>query len=996
MVRLYFLPAVKTLTQFLKILKMGAAFECRPFLQAQHRVAGMPGEISAPIYKSGHWEIDLARRELRSQGVATPLGGRAFEILEVLVQAGGEIVNKYDLIGRVWPGAAVEENTLHVHISAVRKALGPDRELLKSVSGRGYRLLGTWTLHQDNASQPVSDPAASGIAKRPRPSANRPTNLPQAVSELIGRDAELREVLSLCGTHRLVTLTGTGGIGKTRLAFEVARHRITDFADGAWVAELAPLSDPALVPATIATALGLELAAGRATPQAITGALGSKRIMLVLDNCEHVIEAAAQMAELLLRANPTIHVIATSREPLRAEGEWVHRVTPLSVPLEEVSGSEELLSYGSVRLFNERIRAAATNFSSNARTIGSVGRICRRLEGIPLAIELAAARATTLGVEGVASGLDDLFQLLTGGRRTALPRHRTLRETLNWSYRLLTEPERIVLRRLAIFTGGFTLEAAGAIAADDTLPARQAVDCVASLAAKSLVAVEVGDAAPRYRLLEMTRAYALEHLTQAGEVDTVARRHARHYLNLFSAASESKTDRAGNAALTDHGSAIDNARAALNWSFSATGDASIGVALAAATVLTWLQLSLWDECRSRAEQALGAIETGAAQHDPRCQMLLLSALSAALLHTTSFSPQVIAVGTKALEIAESLGEIEYQLGILNNLWQAAVINGQHRNALALVQKFHHVAAVRRDPTNDFSHAKMLGISHYFLGNLRDARHYLQHALSYPPPVREGHSSLVARDSRVGTRSFLARVLWLQGMPEHALLEAESIVSQALAMNDVVALVNTLASSACPISLWIGDLPAAERYIEMLLEHSARHGMEYSNTYGPCYRAQLVSQRGEPSAGIRLLSDQFDKLGKGPTFVRMGHRLAEYLGWVGESAEGLNIIDEIIDRSEPLEERWSTAELWRIKGELLSSNGMPEAAEECLLRAIDIAREQGALSWELRAATSLARIWRDEAEKQAARELLVPVFDQFTEGFATADLRAAKSLIEELS
>ena len=291
--------------------------------------------------------------------------------------------------------------------------------------------------------------------------------------------------------HRLITLVGAGGVGKTRLSFEVARQLRPQFADGVWVAELAPLSDPELVPVTVATALGVTLVSGAPSPERVASALGAKRILLVLDNCEHVIEAAARMAEALLRADPLACVLASSREPLRLPGEFVYRVPSLEVPAEGTQDEEDLLRAGAVRLFVARARAAEPHFSAERR-LATMAAICRQLDGIPLAIELAAARTAALGVEGLAARLDDRFRLLTGGHRTALPRHQTLQATLDWSYELLPESERVVLRRLAIFAGAFSLEAATAVAAEAAISASDVVDCITNLVAKSLLTATVG------------------------------------------------------------------------------------------------------------------------------------------------------------------------------------------------------------------------------------------------------------------------------------------------------------------------------------------------------------------------------------------------------------------------------------------------------------------------------------------------------------------------
>ena len=489
-----------------------------------HSVSDIPTAI-----EFGRFRILPHRRELLADNQPVELGGRAFDVLMVLIEARGAVVRKEALMRRVWPDRIVDENNLPAQITALRKAFGADRDLIRTVPSRGYQFTGEIRA----ASTGPDSPPVSTTSVPITDSARAPTNLPESVSELIGREVELDEVLGLVASHRLVTLVGAGGIGKTRLSIEVARHLLPRFVDGIWIVELAPLSDPELVPVAVATALGLELASGAASPLSVANALRSKQLMLVLDNCEHMLDAAARMAEALLRANPAARVIATSREPLRAEGEWVCPVPPLAVPKEGSADSDDPLRYGAVRLFVERARAAAPNFSPDARLAGTMAGICRRLDGIPLAIELAAARVAALGINGLAARLDDRLGLLAGSRRTATSRHQTLRATLDWSYELLTEAERVVLRRLAIFAGGFTLQSATAVAADGEIAASDVVDCIASLVAKSLVTADAGSTMLRYRLLETTRAYLVEKLRQSGEFYTVAQRHAGRYLELF-------------------------------------------------------------------------------------------------------------------------------------------------------------------------------------------------------------------------------------------------------------------------------------------------------------------------------------------------------------------------------------------------------------------------------------------------------------------------------
>src|SRR5438270_1724807 len=321
----------------------------------------------------GRFRVLPHRRELLVEGRPLELGGRAFDVLLALIEASGAVVSKAALMHRVWPDRIIEENSLQAQISALRRAFANDRDLIRTIAGRGYQFTG-----QIRTVSARPNAQASAGMPQPTPTPSRPpTNLPEPVSELIGRDVELAEILDLGTSHRLVTLTGAGGIGKTRLGFAAARHLLPRFADGIWAIELVPLSDPELVPVTVATALGLELASGTATPLSVATALRSKRLMLVLDNCEHVVDAAAQMTEALLHTNPGIQVIATSREPLRTDGEWVYPVPPLAVPKEGSPDSEDPLRYGAVRLFVERARAAAPHFSPDSGVAKAITGICR-------------------------------------------------------------------------------------------------------------------------------------------------------------------------------------------------------------------------------------------------------------------------------------------------------------------------------------------------------------------------------------------------------------------------------------------------------------------------------------------------------------------------------------------------------------------------------------------------------------------------------------------
>ena len=638
-----------------------------------------PADPPSASLAFGRFQVLPYRRELLADGQPLKLGGRAFDVLLALIEAHGGVVSKDALMARVWPDRVVEENALQAQISALRGAFGAERDLIRTVSGRGYQFTGeinTESAEPDERAGPATVMAKPG-------SAMAPTNLPEQVSALIGREEELREVVSLAASHRLVTLNGAGGIGKTRLALAVARRLLPRFPDGVWLAELAPLPGPSLVPAVVATATGVETGAGTASADDVASVLSGKKILLVLDNCEHVIDAAATMAEALLRMAPAAHLIATSREPLKAEGEQVYPVQPLGVPAEHAEDDNDSLRYGAVQLFLERTREAAPRFAPDQRLTATMAMICRRLDGIPLAIELAAARVAALGIEALATRLDDRFELLTGGRRTALPRHRTLRATLDWSYDLLSEGEKLLFRRVGVFASNFDLKAATGIASDANLAPEAVVEHLSGLVTKSLVAAYLDTPIPRFRLVETTRAYALEKLAASGERERLARRAAEYARDRLEHAQPTLEERPSADRLVSYGYWVDNLRWALDWAFAPEGDTSVGVALTAAAVPLWMHLSLVEECRLWVERALHAL-AGSACPDERLEMRLCAAQGALLVMAKGAgAPDSGAAWAKALAIAERIDDVEYQLRALWGRWLFHVNSGLHRVPLDL-------------------------------------------------------------------------------------------------------------------------------------------------------------------------------------------------------------------------------------------------------------------------------------------------------------------------
>jgi predicted ATPase/DNA-binding winged helix-turn-helix (wHTH) protein len=927
------------------------------------------------VYACDQWEIDLGRRELRSRGIPVPLGGRAFEIVTILVQSPNGFVSKDDLMERVWPGATVGEGTIHVHISAVRKALGPDRGLLKTASGRGYRLLGSWTPQQrEGTAAPVhSCPArTSGVPP--------PTNFPPLINRLIGRAAACQFVRDLVSAYRVVTLTGPGGIGKTALAIKAVRYLLPEFEDGGWLVELASLSDPGLVPSTVASTLGLKLS-GEISAESVARAVGGRHLVLVLDNCEHVIDAV---------------------EVLRIDGESVYRVPPLDVPARGRAVPDYIMQYSAVELFVARTKALNAGFSPTAENLASIATICRHLDGIPLAIEFAAARAAVISVQGVAAGLHDRFALLTAGRRTALPRHRTLRATLDWSHELLPETERRLLRRLAVFPGGFTIDAAAAVMTDTGFDASAVLDGIANLVAKSWVALDISGGDARWTLLETIRAYALEKLAESGESDDAQRRHAAFFRDLFAPAASGSGSGSPTDDLARHLQEIDNVRAALDWSFSSAGDQAIGVDLTAAYAPVWRHLSLMSECRARCERALRSLEPHVTAN-MSLRMELQMNLASAILITMGPPNQAKTLLTEALETADALNDLKAQAEALLTLLAIYAFHGEYGRAQITAERIEQIAHRIGDPIYLRFAYQQMGAARLTRGRPREAQQYLERVLRFPaaPGDRRGVIYYNSND-HVVARAMLARALWMQGFTEQALNEARLSLEELQGTDHPLLLCRALYFGLCRIATMTGDFATADREIARLIEAATGSNAHLWETAGHFLKGKLLVERGDYAEGLLVLRDAFETCGRTGWRLSYGEfkgALALGLAGTGRLDEALIALDDAMAADREGEgQGWYAPELLRIKGEVLLQQAADQsilAAEDCFNQAAQMASEQGALFWELRVALSVARLRVSQGRDHEARAPLAAVYARFTEGFATVDLQAARTLLEGL-
>ena len=555
---------------------------------------------SNDLLSFGPFNLLTAERLLKKADELIPLGGRALDMLIALVERAGEVVTHRELISTVWPGVTVEDVNLRAQIAALRKALGDGRDgarYVSNVAGRGYCFVAPVT--RSSARQPVP---ITGITFT-----ERVQRLPPRLTRMVGRDDTVRSLAQQLQIWRFVSIVGPGGVGKTTVAISVAHRLVDGFHDAVFFIDLAALTDPQLVPTAVASALGLMVQ----TQDPLVGLLtfiGDRKILLVLDNCEHVIGVVAALAERVVSEAPQAHILATSREALRVEGERVHLLYSLDCPPEDAGlTAVEALRYPAAQLFMER--AVASGYGAVLSDIDAsiLARICRRLDGIALAIELAASRVGCLGIRGTAELLDNRFGLLWHGRRTALPRHQTLNAMLDWSYSLLSEREKVVLCRLSVFVGDFTRQAAGSIASETEVDEAGVVDAVASLVTKSLISTTVINELTYYRLLDTTRAYAVAKLAERGEADCIARRQAIFYAK-FLEHDEIIQSLFGEHDLSGYAPHIGNVRVALGWALSDHGDAAVGIELATWAAPLFFGLSLLGESRGWCERAVAALD----------------------------------------------------------------------------------------------------------------------------------------------------------------------------------------------------------------------------------------------------------------------------------------------------------------------------------------------------------------------------------------------------
>jgi predicted ATPase/DNA-binding winged helix-turn-helix (wHTH) protein len=922
----------------------------------------------------GPFRLIPSRRILFRDGKPLRLGSRALDLLIALVDSGKDLISKEDLLKRVWPDTFIEEANLRVHVAALRKLLGDEGtgdQYISTVAGRGYCFVAPIVRIEEHADHLISV----------SPAAEPAHSLPASLTRVIGRSESVEAISSQLVRRRFVTIVGPGGIGKTTVALAVAAHLADSYRDRVCFVQLAPLSDPRLIPGALASVLGLATL-GDQPLAALVAHLKSKSMLILLDNCEHALDAVAVLAESLLRGAPGVQLLATSRQPIRGEGEFLYHLPALAVPPPTARPSmTEALGFSAVELFAERAAASLDSFELTDSNVTTVIDICHRLDGIPLAIELAAARIDLFGLEGLAAGLNDCFSLLTKGRRTALPRHQTLRATLDWSFELLSEGEKIVLRRLALLVGEFTMEAAIALGSGAEKTAADIVDTITGLIEKSLVSTDLSGNVVHYRLLSTTRAYALEKLKLSGESDSIARCHAA-YFRQFARRAEAEWETLPAARwLPIYGRSIDDIRSAIDWTLSTSDQFLTGLDITISTAPLWFQLSLMDEYRERLQRALEALSRSS-NADLAREVRLRIALGHAVWYAANDADLMQDAFTRALEISEAIDDRPAQLQALWGVWAVRRSRGEYKNALAVATRYEQVALAYGDPKFVSLANRILSVNHHYLGNQEMALRLVESVQSLPPQKVRSANNDFQLDRHVAMTALLSRIQWLQGFPDQAAASAHEAVEAAVKTGHVLSLGYALCMAGCPVALWTGNLSEAKRYTGLLREHAARNGL-YS-TWGECYEHVIRLRQGTENQALLAfcIEPRVDV-----------STISNLAGLTLESASA-----NLLSDSESAAPCWSYPEILRVDADLILQTRPANAektAETKLLRSLELARSASLPSFELRTATSLTRLWHRTKRKAKARDLLESAYGKFTEGFATSDLSAARQLLDEL-
>ena len=926
----------------------------------------------------GPFRLFPRERLLEKDGVAVKIGSRALDILIALTSNAGEILSNGQLIERVWSNSSVGELCLRVHMVALRKALAEDQEktlCIENMPGRGYRFVKLVSREEiDEGPERLVQQAPSG--------------------RIIGREVAIDEVTNRLLQKRFVTIVGPGGIGKTTVALGVTYVLSRLHGEAVYFVDLGMIDDPALVVKALAFVTGVVSRSDNPRPN-IKNALRHKKAVVVFDCCEHLVDEVARLAEELFLEVPSIKILATSRESLRAAGEQVYWLAPLEVPPQGVSlKADEAIRFSAVQLFVERASTKSFELRLSDADVMAVVDICRQLDGIALAIKLAAGRVATDGISGILEFLQDRIQLLTNGESAVPQRHQTLQATIDWSYNLLSDHEKIMLRRLSIFAGPFTFEAVQAIAANGNLiAAQEVISSFAKLVAKSLIASDDISGTNLYRLLDTTRHYMRQKLVESGELPDIANCHVQYYQECLPDFEQMALEPRGPLHAVKCGADIANILAALQWCASQPETYRRGIDLVVASAPLFVEVSLFEDCLSWVQWSIGNLETP--DRGGQLELRLQTVLGSFLMFARGDTEEARLAILRGLELADRLGDAGYHARLRDSLYTFYIRRGSLQEAWQLAYGISSQSD--HDDESGSGSYWMRCVSAQFAGNHDEAIAYGEKLLRYSSASRRVYAHSISIDHRVGVLAAYARSLWPRGFPGKSLVAVRQSMLEAEELNHPISLCAAFLSTIS-VTIWMGELALASEMTERLANVAKKHLLTHFETSALAWQGALLIREGQPSQGVPLLQRSLKAQGAARQALMRTSFLVELAGGqldIGCLEDALHTIDEALHRIDQIGEGSLLPEALRIKAELilrLRDTSLREA-EDLLSRSLGYARKQSALSWELRSTISLTKMRRRSARCEDERNLLSAVLDRFTEGFETPDLSLARALLE---
>lgn len=925
------------------------------------------------------------RRSLLHGDVPLQIGTRAFDILHLLVARSGEVVPKEDLLRFAWPHTTVEASNLKVNISTLRRIL-PRRPseppCIATVPGQGYRFVAPLRTYGD-LSQAANLPVSTAMGQMP------------VIPPIIGRDGIVEQLQARLRQTGHVTIVGAAGVGKTTIAIAAAQRWASDYADGVCFVDLASIADPELVHPAVALALGVNFNVTNRLA-GIVDALRDRHMLLLLDNCEHLLGMTSALIEHLRLTAPGVHVVATSREPLRSRTEALYRLSPLECPdAEDAVDAVSAETFSAVALFVARAREVqGYQFHDDDAPI--VAAICRRLDGIALAIELAVSNLPRHDPAALLKQLEHSFDLPGSPARMVHFRHQTLLATLDWSYRLLSMDEARLLRRLSVFASSFTMEDVIGVYGD-LGSAEDAVTGTQALVAKSLLSLMHDSDRIRYRLLDSTKRFAGDRLRATDEHLAAMTACARHFLDMFERAEAEWQWRARTDWIASYAHYASDLRNVIQWSLDEGHDLDTGIRLTCAAIPFWDELSAVSESRERVERALRQADA-LSRCDPSLKLKLFTSYATSLNFSDLLGAEADAAWSEGFRSACETGNLEYQL---RTLWGLAVLqtfSGRHRAAIATIERFEVIAQRGNERSVTLDGERLKSSTDFYRGEILSSHNALSVLMEeHSHAVSEPRVSRFHVDRYVLLRVSFAMSLWMRGEQGRAMAVLDEALDRSMRLDHLATYSNALAQAGVPLALQCGMNDLALSRLETLTRNLTLREIPIWRPVRNFFDGILLCENRDES-GIEIVRSAIDELVANNFLIR----LPMYLTMSAEAAlrfGRLDLacidIDRAFETSEAQDERWYLPETMRVQAILQLQRGERAIAEASLARAADTARRSGATSFRLRATTDLAAIWVMQKRPQDAAALLQPVYDEFDANCTSRDAIRARSLLADI-